>query len=78
MSASVQPSVGTAVREFVPFLVVMLLWIVVMSVLYGIFLVSKPADVTYSAAVHASVFVPGLIGFIGHTALLVLRGARAD
>jgi hypothetical protein len=34
--------------------------------LYGVFLVSKP-NVDYAGWVHASVFLPGLVGLAGHT-----------
>jgi hypothetical protein len=41
-----------------------------MLVLDGLFLVTKP-DINYPAWVHASIFLPGLIGYLGH----VLRQA---
>lgn len=49
-----------------PFLVITALWIVVMLVLYGLFLVTKPTDMAYGPLVHTSVFVPPLVGFFGH------------
>ncbi|MFB6296494.1 MAG: hypothetical protein ABEH66_06620 [Halobacteriales archaeon] len=55
-----------AAREAVPFLVIAVVWIVVMLVLYGLFLATKP-NVDYAAWVHASIFLPGLIGYLGHT-----------
>jgi len=55
-----------AAREAVPFLVIAVVWIVVSLVVYGVFLVTKPG-IDYGPLVHASVFVPGLVGFLGHT-----------
>ena len=72
MTDSVQATVGDAVRDAVPFLVITALWIAVMAAVYGLFLVTKPANIDYGAWVHASVFlVPG-IGFLGH----VLKQSR--
>jgi len=73
MARSLQSSVGTAVRDTAPFLVITVIWILIMSLLYGLFLLAKPAGVSYSGAVHASVFVPPLVGFIGHTVRELLR-----
>jgi len=67
MARSARTSAAGAARDAVPFLVITLIWIVVMLVVYGLFLLSKPADVTYGPAIHASVFVPPLVGFVGHT-----------
>jgi hypothetical protein len=55
-----------AARDAVPFLVITALWTVVSVALYGVFLVSKP-NIDYAAWVHASVFLPGVVGFLGHT-----------
>jgi len=63
-----------ALRDIVPFLAVMVVWIVVMLVLYGLFLFTKPAGVEYGTVVHASVFVPPLVGFAAHA----LRIARHE
>ena len=70
--ATLSASIRTALYETVPFLVITVIWSVVMLVFYGLFLVGKPAGAEYGPAVHASVFVPPLIGFLGHT----LREAR--
>ena len=71
----------TAVRDAVvgtaPFLAITVIWLLVMTVLYALFLVTKPADITYDAWVHALVFVPPLVGFAGHTLRLALRPADA-
>ncbi|CCI69577.1 uncharacterized protein NP_2065H [Natronomonas pharaonis DSM 2160] len=48
-----------------------------MTVLYALFLVTKPADITYDAWVHALVFVPPLVGFAGHALRLALRPGDA-
>ena len=58
MTHTLQSSVGTAIRDTVPFLVITVIWIVVMLAVYGLFLLAKPAEATYAAAIHASVFVP--------------------
>ncbi|MFB6311304.1 MAG: hypothetical protein ABEH64_09020 [Salinirussus sp.] len=57
--------VGIAARDAVPFLVITLIWTIVSTVLYGIFLLTKP-DIAYPAWAHASVFLPGMIGYAGH------------
>lgn len=62
----VTTEVTTAVRDAVPFVAIMAVWSVVMLVMYGVFLVTKP-DTTYPTWAYASVFVPGLIGYLGHT-----------
>lgn len=75
MARTLRSAVGTAVRDAVPFLVITVLWIVVMLILYGVFLATKPTETDYGTVVHVSVFVPPLVGFSGH----VLREAlRAD
>lgn len=71
MAQSLTTAVAEAARDTVPFLVIMLIWIVVMLVIYGLFLVSIPSDLSYGPAIHGSVFVPPLVGFAGH----VLRQA---
>lgn len=74
MVSSLQSSIGTTARETVPFLVVTLLWTVIMLVFYGLFLATKPAEASYGPAIHASIFVPPFVGFLGH----VLREALRD
>lgn len=71
---ALRTSVTDAVRNAVPFLVITVLWIVVMLVVYGAFLVTKPAGITYDSWVHASVFaVPG-VGFLGHVLQQAIAG----
>ncbi|MHC3378891.1 hypothetical protein [Haloarcula sp. H-GB5] len=65
MSATLREAVAEPVRDAVPFLIITVLWVVVMVVLYGLFLVTKPSDITYDAWVHATVFVVPAIGFLG-------------
>jgi hypothetical protein len=65
--------VGTAVRETVPFLAITIVWIVIMLLLYGLFLAAKPSGASYGSSIHASVFVPPLVGFLGHTLREALR-----
>ncbi len=74
MSGELSSTVGAAIRDTVPFLAITVVWIVIMLLLYGLFLLVKPAGTSYGAAIHASVFVPPLIGFCGHT----LREALKD
>lgn len=74
MAQSLQSSVGEAVRDAVPFLVITGLWIVIMVVVYGLFLVTKPTNVDYDAWVHASVFAVPAIGFLGHVLQQALKG----
>lgn len=73
MARSLQSSVGTAVRDLVPFLVITLLWIVIMAVLYTVFLLLRPSGASYGPAIHASVFVPPFVGFVGHVVREVIR-----
>lgn len=66
----------TAARDAVPFLVILVVWLAVMLAMYGVFLATKPA-IDYAAWIHASIFLPGLVGYLGHTlrqALSVLAG----
>jgi hypothetical protein len=74
MARTLSAAVGTAVRDAAPFLAITLLWSVVMLLFYALFLVTKPAGVTYGPVIHGSVFAPPLIGFFGH----VLREALRD
>lgn len=73
MARTLRASAAGAARSAVPFLVSTVLWGVVMLVLYGAFLLTKP-DVTYGPWVHTSVFLPPLIGFAGHVLSLALDG----
>jgi len=73
MARSLQSSVGTAVGDTVPFLVITVLWVVIMSLMYALFLVLRPPGASYGTAIHASVFVPPLVGFIGHVVRELLR-----
>ena len=73
MARSLQSSVGTAVRDFVPFLVITVLWFAVMTVMYTVFLLLRPSGASYGPAIHASVFVPPFVGFVGHVAREVVR-----
>jgi len=73
MVRPLQSSVGTAIRDTVPFLAITVIWIVIMSAVYGLFLLAKPAGANYGAAVHASAFVPPFVGFLGHVVREVLR-----
>jgi len=76
MARTLRASAAGAVRDAVPFLVITAIWIVVMLVVYGLFLVSKPSGVSYSPAVHASVFVPPLVGFVGQVLQQVRKAGR--
>jgi len=69
-----QPVVEVA-RDAVPFLVITVIWTVVSLALYGVFLLTKPDDVTYDDWVYASVFVVPMVGFLGHTLKQALSGA---
>jgi hypothetical protein len=71
---ALRTSVTDAVRNAVPFLVITVLWIGVMLAVYGVFLVTKPAGISYDSWVHASVFaVPG-VGFLGHVLQQAIAG----
>lgn len=74
MARSARTLAARAAREAVPFLVITTIWIVVMGIVYGLFLLSKPADAAYGPAIHASVFVPPLVGFVGHTVHQIRQG----
>lgn len=76
MPQSLKAAVVESVRDAVPFLVITALWIVIMLLVYGLFLVTKPGNVDYSASVHASVFGVPAIGFLGHVLQQALKGAR--
>jgi len=74
MTGSLRTSVADAVRNAVPFLVITGLWTVVMLAVYGVFLVTKPAGITYDSWVHASVFAVPSIGFLGHVLQQAVAG----
>ena len=76
MARSLSATVVGSLRDAVPFLVIVALWVVVMLVLYGLFLATKP-PVSYDAWVHGTVFVPPLVGFLGHTLRQALKGSDA-
>ncbi len=73
MTRSLGASAAGAARDSVPFLVITVIWVVVMLVLYGLFLATKPGNVSYGPVIHASVFVPPLVGFVGHTVHQILK-----
>lgn len=75
MSTDTSAIVRETARDAVPFLVIIGVWIVVMLVVYGVFLVTKPARLDYPAWVHASVFAVPMVGFLGHTLEQALSGA---
>jgi hypothetical protein len=77
MPQNLAGAVTTTIRDAVPFLVITALWILVMLVLYGVFLVTKPQQVDYAAWVHASVFVVPGIGFLGHVLYQALKGVNS-
>lgn len=74
--SGVQSAASSAVRDAVPFLAITVVWSVVMLAMYGVFLVTKPAG-TYPPWAYASVFVPGFVGFAGHTLHQALTPLRA-
>ncbi|MDS0219801.1 hypothetical protein NDI54_00350 [Haloarcula sp. S1AR25-5A] len=74
MSDTLREAVTEPIRDAVPFLVITALWVVVMGVLYGLFLVTKPGNSTYDAWVHASVFAVPAIGFLGQILQQALSG----
>lgn len=77
MVEGLRTTIAATGRDAVPFIVITALWIVLMLVVYGVFLVTKPAEITYDPWVHASVFlVPG-IGFLGHILQQAIHGRRS-
>lgn len=74
MSGTLRESVAEPLQDAVPFLVITALWVVVMVVLYGLFLVTKPSDISYDAWVHATVFAIPAIGFLGQILQQALSG----
>jgi hypothetical protein len=73
MARTLQSTVKTAVRDAVPFLIITLVWTVVMLVFYGTFLLGRPSGAAYTPAIHASVFVPPFVGFLGHLVREIYR-----
>lgn len=73
MAESISASVTGAIRDGVPFLVITALWVAVMAVLYGLFLVTKPDDITYDPWVHATVFAIPAVGYLGHVLQQALK-----
>lgn len=78
MTDSFQTVVVTTAREAVPFLVITALWVLVMFVLYGLFLVTKPTNVEYDAWVHGTVFLIPSVGFLGHVLSHSLEAAHTE
>jgi hypothetical protein len=76
MTRPLREEVTEAVREAVPFLVIVALWTVVSLALYAVFLVTKPSNVDYDAWVHVSVFAVPMVGFLGHVLRQVLQALR--
>ena len=76
MSRPLREELAETARETVPFLLIVVVWIVVSLFVYGVFLVTKPGNVDYDAWVHASVFAVPMVGFLGHTLRQALK-ARA-
>ena len=74
MAGTLRESVTEPLQDAVPFLVITALWVVVMVVLYGLFLVTKPSDISYDAWVHATVFAIPAIGFLGQILQQALSG----
>jgi hypothetical protein len=66
MADSLRAEVAEAVRDAVPFLVIVVVWVAIMLALYGVFLVTKPSGVTYDPWVYASVLVVPGLGFVAH------------
>lgn len=71
----VRADAAAAARDAVPFLTITAVWLVVMLVLYGVFLATKP-NIDYPAWVHATVVLPALIGYLGHTLHQALTATR--
>lgn len=74
MAPSVRASVSRTVHDAVPFVVITVLWTVIMLLVYGVFLVTKPARISYDPWVHATVFVVPGIAFVGHVLRQALHG----
>lgn len=71
MAESLREALSRTVHEAVPFVAITALWTLLMVIVYGAFLLTKPAQINYDPWVHVTVFlVPG-IGYFGH----VLREA---
>ena len=73
MSGELSVTVAEAFRDTVPFLVITVVWTVILLLFYGLFLVGRPSGASYGPAIHTSVFVPPLVGFLGHTLREALR-----
>jgi len=74
MAEPPREAVSRTVREAIPFVVITVFWTVIMLLLYGVFLVTKPSQISYDPWVHASVFLLPGIGFIGHVLREALSG----
>lgn len=76
MTPALRTTVVDVARDAVPFLLITALWIVIMLVVYGLFLVTKPPDIDYAGWVHASVFAVPAVGYLGHVLQQALSGGR--
>lgn len=66
MTDSLGADTADALRDTVPFLGITVVWAAIMLALYGVFLVTKPSNVTYDPWVHVSVFVLPGFGYLAH------------
>lgn len=78
MAQDVQAATLEAFRDTVPFLLITAVWIVITLVMYGVFMVTKPGNVSYDAWVYASVFVVPGIGFLGHVLHQAFKGIEIN
>lgn len=73
---STAETVPEALRDGAPFVAVMLLWILITGVIYGIFLVAWP-DLPDAAPWHYfGVYLLPIIGYVGHTLQQALKRGR--
>lgn len=61
-----------AVRAGTPFVLVMLLWIVLTAVVYGVFVLVWPSVPEAEPWMHLGVYLFPVIGYLGHTLHLAL------
>lgn len=73
---STRHELGDVLRDGVPFIAIMLLWIAITAVIYGAFVLVWPDVPAAEPWIHLGVYLFPVIGYLGHTLGEAGRGGR--
>lgn len=73
---STQQRLNDAVTDGAPFVAVTALWIVIIAVVYGVFMLVWPDIPEAEPWIYLGVYLIPLVGFIGHTLQQALKLGR--